>query len=384
MTKNKQAVNNIIDPAISKIRHQMICYGYLWVSATAFILYITVGYYFLVDSTYHSFKGSITLMVTAVIALLGHAGFIHLRARDGTTLSWCLTALALTASLVLLAHFVSITWSDTDSAQKVLLIAFLVMLMGWNVNRAVLACGLLPTSSFYIYLTSLEPNIGALDIAVSALKFPFLVIVFYTTIQKFITNIESQFIEKIRTIEDLELTSQLDELTKIQNRRGFNFELTAAISHAKHTGTPLSIGIIDIDFFKQYNDSMGHPAGDQCLRAIANILEKRCDPEKDTVARIGGEEFAIIMPANTLNRALMIAKDINSAIANAAIPHPDSSISGYITASIGITDFKDTDSLTSIYERADAAMYQAKASGRNKIVASSSMHSPAQHQAAEA
>jgi diguanylate cyclase (GGDEF)-like protein len=193
-----------------------------------------------------------------------------------------------------------------------------------------------------------------------------LLLVFYFTVHDFIGSTEKILLDKIKIIERLERNSYLDDLTRISNRKGFSDGLRREIKTALRFDTPMSLIILDIDFFKQYNDALGHPAGDLCLKNVAEILTSECMHSTDIVARIGGEEFAIIMLGQNLEQSKVVGENIKKAFKRARIKHPDSTVSDYLTISAGIAELDCYDDFDFFYERADKAMYKAKLAGRNR------------------
>jgi diguanylate cyclase (GGDEF)-like protein len=168
----------------------------------------------------------------------------------------------------------------------------------------------------------------------------------------------------------LQRLSIIDDLTQIQNRKGFRLALNSSLASAQRFKLGFTLLILDIDFFKQYNDSLGHPAGDKCLVIIAEILTDCFQRETDIVTRLGGEEFAVVVPDVDWHAADKICQRIHQAIAEAAIVHPNSSVSSIVTVCIGGAIFTADDDDSSIYIRADKALYQAKSQGRNCSVIS--------------
>ncbi len=163
--------------------------------------------------------------------------------------------------------------------------------------------------------------------------------------------------------------SVLDGLTNITNRRGFDEFLENAWNRGIRNSSPISLIMIDVDYFKAYNDHYGHPAGDEVLRKIATTIEKRTRKGCDLAARYGGEEFAIVLPDNNLGQAEMVAEKIRCAIEQLALPHEQSEIGQYVTASLGIAcvlPSRDMPRDMFVVE-ADKALYAAKTSGRNRI-----------------
>jgi diguanylate cyclase (GGDEF)-like protein len=127
--------------------------------------------------------------------------------------------------------------------------------------------------------------------------------------------------------------------------------------------------MIDVDFFKTFNDSLGHPAGDECLRLIASTLPDYVRRAGETIARYGGEEFAILLPNTTEKEGVEIAQTICDGIAGLNIEHPASGVADKVTVSIGVCGAApgQLDDSQELIKRADQALYEAKASGRNCV-----------------
>ena len=166
----------------------------------------------------------------------------------------------------------------------------------------------------------------------------------------------------------IEYLSITDELTQLYNRRFFNSKIIEEINRAKRENNNFSFLIMDIDYFKQYNDTYGHQQGDLALEKVANILKTRTSRASDFAFRLGGEEFGII---TALDRAKVIefANLIKNEIENLQIEHKASKISKYLTISIGIVSKEDKDipSSDDLYKEADDCLYEAKKLGRNSI-----------------
>lgn len=166
---------------------------------------------------------------------------------------------------------------------------------------------------------------------------------------------------------ELERISLTDSLTGLANRRHFDAVLEQEIRRASREKTSLSLVMIDIDYFKEYNDEFGHPAGDQCLMVVAGILRAMVKRPADLVARYGGEEFAVILPET--DDPALIAEACRKAVFDHGIPHPLSSVANVVTVSLGLTTMAPTTELSAgdIVAKADKALYQAKGSGRNRV-----------------
>ncbi|SXU36803.1 membrane-associated diguanylate cyclase [Klebsiella pneumoniae] len=168
--------------------------------------------------------------------------------------------------------------------------------------------------------------------------------------------------ENMQLIQRLESIANQDALTGTANRRALNAYL-AAIWQQK---TPLALMMIDVDYFKRYNDRYGHQAGDECLSSVAQVLKMAVRAEGDLVARYGGEEFVVVLPGVSLAHATAIAERIQQKIREAGLPHAASAVASEVTVSIGIVASDGTVPIETLIARADRALYQAKNKGRNQ------------------
>ncbi len=159
-----------------------------------------------------------------------------------------------------------------------------------------------------------------------------------------------------------------DTLTKVSNRYWFNECMKKYWKEQLQNQTPLTLILCDVDCFKSYNDTYGHQKGDECLQKIAQAIKSSVRSESDIVARYGGEEFAIILPHSSLNSALQVATRIKAEVKRLKIPHKTSTVSQYVTVSLGVSSQipQFNSSLESLILEADQALYQAKNQGRNK------------------
>ncbi len=169
----------------------------------------------------------------------------------------------------------------------------------------------------------------------------------------------------------LETLASVDALTGIPNRRGFDDYLDREWRRAARIQTPLSLLMIDIDYFKAYNDHHGHLAGDDCLKAVADHLKSVPRRGGDLVARYGGEEFMAVLPDTPFESLRFMAEKFRATIDAARIPHTASPVSDIVTVSIGaVTVVPDHRcSPTMLIEKADRMLYRAKYQGRNRVVA---------------
>ncbi|MDC7220587.1 MAG: diguanylate cyclase [Spirochaetales bacterium] len=191
--------------------------------------------------------------------------------------------------------------------------------------------------------------------------------------RKYSTQLETKVEERtealIKANRELEEISKTDGLTGLYNRRFFDANLSDHWKHHTRSRHQISLLMCDIDYFKQYNDSYGHQAGDDCLRDVAEALQKSVSRPHDFVARYGGEEFTIILPDTDSEGALEVGKRITQAIEDLEIPHEYSSAASNLTLSIGIaTMVPDRNQKQSdLLKLADMALYKSKHDGRNLI-----------------
>ncbi|MFB9244050.1 sensor domain-containing diguanylate cyclase [Massilia antarctica] len=182
--------------------------------------------------------------------------------------------------------------------------------------------------------------------------------------------------ERLLRDQALELRSQTfsDGLTGIANRRHFDVAMDKEMRRAKRSGTPLSLLMIDIDFFKPYNDHYGHQQGDDTLIKVAHALAAMLQRPGDLIARYGGEEFAVILPEMTAEHSQVLAEKMRERIAALAIPHAKADLTGYITVSIGLAThaLENSSDIAVLLGEADRALYMAKGAGRNRVVRYSS------------
>ena len=169
---------------------------------------------------------------------------------------------------------------------------------------------------------------------------------------------------------ELESQTLVDGLTGIANRRRFDLHLADEFRRAKRSNSPLSLIMIDADYFKAYNDNYGHQRGDECLVRIACTLGRVLNRSRDLVARYGGEEFAVILPDTSEDGALQIAESMRAEVEALQVEHAFSGVGSYVTISLGVSTIapEPLDKTGGLIHAADRALYQAKHSGRNCVV----------------
>lgn len=166
-----------------------------------------------------------------------------------------------------------------------------------------------------------------------------------------------------------------DSLTGLHNRRHLDNILPELCAESRRTGQPLALALVDADHFKAINDTWGHGFGDTCLQFIAEMLTRHVKRPRDVAIRFGGEEFALVLPDTDAAGARNVCSALLEDIASTPIASP-SGAPVRITLSSGIAELGDGEDQQALFDRADQALYQAKSSGRNRVVAWSSSQVP--------
>lgn len=176
-------------------------------------------------------------------------------------------------------------------------------------------------------------------------------------------------LQVVRQRRLLEHLAHMDGLTELANRRRFDAVYAAEWQRARRQQHPLSVALLDIDAFKQYNDHYGHPAGDRALRSVARVACAALRRAGDMAARYGGEELVLLLPETDAAQALFVAESVREAVAQLLIPHEHSPASPVLTVSIGGATLPPggSEDAAALFDAADAALYRAKESGRNRV-----------------
>jgi diguanylate cyclase (GGDEF)-like protein len=194
----------------------------------------------------------------------------------------------------------------------------------------------------------------------------FIVKPFHATVVK--ARVNTQLTVK-RQADQLRAMAMVDGLTGVANRRRFDAVLEIEWRRAAREGAELAVIMIDVDFFKRYNDRFGHLAGDNCLQQVAGALQQRLNRSPDLLARYGGEEFACVLPAIGLDGALIFGNVLEQRVRALALPHPDSEAAPVVTVSIGVAVGRPSEggSAAALLASADTQLYCAKQSGRARV-----------------
>jgi diguanylate cyclase (GGDEF)-like protein len=182
-----------------------------------------------------------------------------------------------------------------------------------------------------------------------------------------LANREEELRAANRHLEEL---ASIDALSGLANRRGFDARLAAEWQRAGKLGRPITLLMIDVDHFKQFNDRYGHVEGDVCLRRLGKLLKDAAGGADDLPARYGGEEFVLLLPGADIDRAIAIAERLRRAVEGLCIAHASAS-TGQVTVSVGVASLVPCvgENAERLVEAADVGLYAAKRRGRNSVVA---------------
>ncbi|RTR41022.1 GGDEF domain-containing protein [Shewanella canadensis] len=175
-------------------------------------------------------------------------------------------------------------------------------------------------------------------------------------------------VEKQYLLTQFRRMALVDGLTNISNRRHFDEILSQEIRASERNNHPLSLILIDVDYFKRLNDSAGHQVGDECLVALAKVLSGICHRPRDLAARYGGEEFVLLLPDTDLSGSCQVAQNVRDKLAAIKLDHPDSELGNYITVSQGVSQWREGMSADDFISEADKLLYSAKSTGRDRYV----------------
>ncbi|PSL36375.1 sigma-B regulation protein RsbU (phosphoserine phosphatase) [Planomicrobium soli] len=184
----------------------------------------------------------------------------------------------------------------------------------------------------------------------------------YKKLQDLMKEVEGKKQELEELNAQLQGMTETDSLTGLKNRRYLDEQLLQLTGESSETGEPLTLLVVDIDHFKQVNDTYGHPVGDSVLQELAGKLQNETR-DQDIVARMGGEEFVIVLPATDSDGALKMAERIRENIEHGEWKHVN------ITVSIGVAVYESGDNPAGLFSKADEALYRSKSSGRNRVTA---------------
>lgn len=343
--------------------------GILWatyVSAALFFVVLLNTYYF--DKYYYDASNLVIKLIplVAVIALglftAKVKGLFKVTVRQ-TYLYLFLLVSGWTFALIALALLSKQNMPGVESLADVLVLVFALALFP---NRNIMLLGILPFLIFSAAYHSLQYAEVLVYPLTKFLCFLMIILSGQKIIAGWFFKAIVRNIEKKKLLSQFKRLALIDGLTNISNRRHFDDVLLQESKAASRNEQPLSIILLDIDYFKPLNDTLGHQVGDEYLVKVANVLNRALERPRDLVARYGGEEFVVILPNTDIDGASSVAGKIQRTLADAELVHPSSGVSRYITASQGIALWHKGMQSSDLLERADSMLYKAKSSGRNQ------------------
>ncbi|MGB1240000.1 MAG: GGDEF domain-containing protein, partial [Pseudomonadales bacterium] len=349
---------------LEAFNRSLLIRGSVMVALSALVIQLVVVFYLITELGIFSEQNHLLIAISGLVYLLAVGLLLLARFRVANTHLLYLSALLLTFAWCLLAMVVNEVWHEVEAAKRLLLIAFFIIFLAWYPRTSLVVITLPWVIASYAYIEYSSVNVSLLDHVLSLVKFPLFVVIFYATVGQLFHRAQRSYQENLALVDQLRKSARTDALTNIGNRLQFNEDLGYAINASMRLETPMTLVILDIDFFKQYNDMLGHPEGDKCLQKVATLFEKHCQRAVDSVARIGGEEFAFILTGSSLKQAATFIARVQAELNTQAIMHPGSKISSYVTVSAGIAQC-ERDDVESLYKKADHALYRAKKAGRN-------------------
>jgi len=224
--------------------------------------------------------------------------------------------------------------------------------------------------NFHTTLVQLGSALGFIVLALLLISYHV-----FTSIQNDQTKLELATKKLRRANKKLESVSYTDSLTNLHNRRYFNLVFARELKQAKRVKSYITFMMLDIDFFKQYNDTYGHIEGDHALKSVAKVLKDTLRRPTDYVFRLGGEEFGVLLTATDESSSAKLARDICDAIRAREIKHEKSSVNEFVTISIGVVCCVADEALVDdiLISRADEMLYAAKESGRDRYIITSNV-----------
>ncbi|MCL1046647.1 membrane-associated sensor domain-containing protein [Shewanella electrodiphila] len=254
--------------------------------------------------------------------------------------------------------------TTVESLIHLILISFVVALFP---SRGLLIVPVLIIGAYLVIARVFFFSIDLFIPVIKMLSFFAVIISGQQVVEKWFRKAVFKDVENQRLVSELNQLALTDSLTKLSNRRHFDSMLNKEIQHSERTGLPLSIILMDIDYFKKLNDYLGHQRGDECLVELAKLLTKQIKRPRDVCARYGGEEFIVLLPETDLSGAIDVANNIKIQLSQMAFKHPDSLASEFVTLSQGVVQWHSGMTLERLVKHADDKLYEVKDSSRNNI-----------------
>lgn len=351
-----------------KILDIVYSWGYIWFLSlnVIFCLWTLASN---VSHSPHYLNSSIINKLCFVIIIISLFGFYLRRHIKKKFQPLTLSLLVLVLGLLWggMFYFMIQTYNTPTTSLALLITLLLPATISFYISGRILIlfCTPIVFSMIFSELTSFE-KFNLLQVSGTIIIFAVVISARYILLEWYIRTQNSEF-AKSMLIKKLTRLAHRDSLTGLLNKGSLNTHFEENIQLLRKPGEKLFMIIMDIDFFKQYNDLYGHVAGDECLVKTANCLSQSLRKSTDTAFRFGGEEFIVLSRCSHIQEAVMIADRIRQTISDAKIPHQGSQHSSWLSASFGVAQWRTGSSLEKLAEDADKELYKAKQAGRNQV-----------------
>lgn len=351
-----------------KILDIVYSWGYIWFLSlnVIFCLWTLVSNFSHSPNSLNSSIINTLCSLTIIVSLLGFYLRAYIKKKfQPLTLSLLVFALGLLWGG--LFYFMIQNYNTPTTSLALLITILLPATISFYISGRILIlfCAPIIFSMIFSELTSFE-KFNPLQISGTIIIFAVVISARYILLEWYIRTQNSEF-AKSMLIKKLTRLAHRDSLTGLLNKGSLNTHFEENIQLLRKPEEKLFMIIMDIDFFKQYNDLYGHIAGDECLVKTAKCLSQSLRKSTDTAFRFGGEEFIVLSRCNHIQEAIMIAERIRQTISEAKIPHKGSQHSSWLSASFGVAQWRAGSSLEKLAEDADKELYKAKQAGRNQV-----------------
>ena len=350
---------------------QYLAKGTRWLS----VLSITLAVVLFVTKLFNNLEQSLVLSSAAIFPLIAVSLFgaiYNFNSRSDSNIPnynrFYQYVIVLIIAWLSVCNVLLIQAYSASSRVEVLLhlIMFALMVSFFPLRRLLLG----PVLVIAAYLAAMRILYTSGEVVVPLIKMVCFVGVVYSgqqVMEKWFRRAVFKDVENQRLVAELNQLALTDGLTKLSNRRHFDLMLNKEIQHSERTGVPMSIILIDIDYFKKLNDYLGHQRGDECLIELAKLLKNQIKRPRDVCARYGGEEFIVLLPETDISGALGVAQNIKMQLNQLAFKHPDSLASEFVTVSQGVAQWHSGMTLEQLVKQADDKLYEVKGQLRNNI-----------------
>ena len=364
-----QMLSSIEGPEVrfaSNLKHRVLTLGFIWAVASGILALLSYGFFFLTTPGVSVYAPGFALLSPAAALLV--AGILfrleHQRGHHGDFIG-TIGAFCISLCWLMIGWYVFEIWQIHHAAEKFLTVGFFSVTLAFFARSRLLVVSLPPLAIGYVYIVFNNPELSFLDQVLSILMFPALVAVLIFTLRSLLRLAQDKNQQNMSYAEKIKVINHTDELTGIANRKGFDEVLNNAMNLSNRFHTPLSIVVVNIDFFRKYNEAMGYPAGNKCLQKLAQLLPDQAKRAVDLVARTGDEEFTMVLPGCDLHQAEMLIDKEQKALVKEAIVNPGLKSKGLLTLSYGVA-VHGGDTPESLYRKAGQALLLAKKNGRNR------------------